>query len=404
MKKETTKGSNTTKNMASAVASFGSDFFGISRGYTYQEKEIDGIATWGKNNDYPEKVKRLTRDSPFHSKLVKRTTEFIKGQGLVLINPAGNESEITRPADVLTGETWAQVDDRVSNDVKLLNGYSLRIIWSLDRNSIASVSHIPLENVRVGLMDEFGRINDFYVSDNWGKGYHANKKEKAEFIPRFNPSKRHDEPMQLLYIAAANPYSRYYPEPGYSGIIDNILIDKLLNKHKVSFIRNGINAANVIQLVTDMDDKNFQQFVNKFDSNLSGAANSGKNAYLKVPTGQTNFHQITNPNTKNAAGAFDTYFEQNRDVIFMGHDAIYKDIFGFESNQASLAADRVVEKTVMYNNIVIKPFQKLKEYGYNQLAPYIFGDFTIYTKPTMLFEGLQEARQQLAITNNEEQL
>lgn len=385
------------KEMSSAISNFGGDFYSILRGYDYKESQRDDVALYGKNNDFPDKLLRLLSDSPFHNKMIKRTVEFIKGEGLELVSSDGSVQLINRPADPITRESWSRVDDRVSADIKIFGGYALKIIWSNDRQSIATVAHVPFQDVRVGTVDEFGRIDRYFVSKYWGRGYTSDKKAVAEEIPMFNPATREQEPLQMLYVAQSNVLSTYYPDPGYTGIINNIIIDKLLNKHKVSFLRNGINAANVIQLVTDLNDKDFQKFVNKLDANLSGAQNSGKNAYLKVPTGQQNFHQITNPNPKNGAEAFNSYFEQNKDIIFMGHDAVYKDIFGYESNQSSLAADRVVEKTVMYHNIVIRPFVRLKEEGYAVIAPFIFPGMTIRVKPKMLFEGLEEARAQIGI-------
>ena len=271
------------------------------------------------------------------------------------------------------------------------------MIWSNDGNSIADVYHQPFAQVRAGEKDEFGRVSNYYIG-KWKRGRYNAKPDNADKIVAFNTARSIEEPRQLLYCKFNNILSEYYPEPSYRGVIDNILIDKLLNKHKVAFLKNAINVASVMQLVTDKSDKEFQKFVNDFDRNMSGAANSGRTAYLKVPVGG-NFHQITNPNVKNNAEAFNSYYEQNRDIILAGHDVIYRDMFGIESTQASLAADRVIEKSVLYNNTVAGEYHRKKLQGLNKLAPFIFGDARFAIRPLRLFEGLAQELEELGLMN-----
>ena len=388
------------KQAMSAVASFASDFYAMRRGYDYKEMiSRDGIALYGKNNDYPQKLLRLLNDSPWHFKGVKGSIKFIRGNGLELTQDGGETPiEITRPANII-GEDWQDIDEKVSEDIKIFRGFALQVIWSNDGNSIADVYHQSFQDVRAGEKDAFGRVNDYYIA-KWKRGSYNARKDNAEYIAAFNPANALEEPRQLLYCKFNNILSDFYPEPDYRGIIDNILIDKLLNKHKVAFLKNAINVASVMQIVTDKSDKEFQKFVNDFDRNISGAANSGSTAYLKVPKGGQ-FHQITNPNSKVAAEAFNSYYEQNRDIILAGHDIIYRDMFGIESTQSSLAADRVIEKSVLYNNTVINEYHNKKLRGYNQLAPYIFGDARFMIRPLRLFEGLAEELQELGLANGQ---
>lgn len=385
-----------SKQAMSAISAFGNDFYSLRRGYEYKEGVSEGgIALYGKNNDYPEKLLRLLGDSPWHYKGVKGSVKFIVANGLGLTTDGGNNiTDLTGFANII-GEDWQDIDEKVSEDLKVYDGFALQVIWSNDGTTIADVYHQPFAQVRAGEKDEFGRITDYYIG-KWKRGRYNAKPENADRITAFNPSMSIDEPRQLLYCKFNNILSEYYPEPGYRGIIDNILIDKLLNKHKVAFLRNAINVSSVMQMVTDKSDKEFQKFINNFDRNLSGATNSGRTAYLKVAPG-TQFHQITNPNSKVAAEAFNSYYEQNRDIILAGHDIIYRDMFGIESTQSSLAADRVIEKSVLYNNTVAGRYHNKKLQAYNKLAPFIFGDQRFAVKPLRLFDGLADELRELGL-------
>ena len=289
------------KQVSSAVSNFGGDYYKITNGYNnYQEKVRDGVVQFGKNNDFPDKIARLKQDSPWHAKGITGSSKFIRAKGLGLVPFGVPEPEqildIMTPANVIMDD-WQEIDELLSQDLYEFKGFYLQVIWSNDGMSIADVYYEDFKKVRVAERDEFGRITHFYISDDWGKGWNPGKLDKAVKIAAFNPADRFENPVQLFYCYFKNSESDVYPYPEWFGIVNNIIIDNLLNKHKVAFLNNGINISNVMQLVTDKSDKEFQKFVNQFDKNMASAANSGKTAYLKVPTGGS-FHQITNPSVK----------------------------------------------------------------------------------------------------------
>lgn len=396
---ENTENTGTPNRQAmSAVSNFAGDFYAMSKGYRNNSEYIkDGIIQFGKNNDFPSKIERLITDSPWHGKLINSTVKFIVGEGLYLRREGAQDEAGLRALQIANelGETWQEVDQQVSRSLKIHNGVAFIIIWSFDRNSIAEVRVERFTDVRACEPDAFGRITEYKIND-WKRGLTKAQADGAEAIPVFNPAMRQEQPKQILYCNFGGNFGQTYPSPDILSITDNILIDKLLNKHKVAFLRNGINVANVMQLVTDMDPKQFQKFVNGFDRNLKGAENSGGTAYLKVPTGGT-FHQIQNPSTKGNAETFNSYYEQNTNIIFAGHDVIYRDMMGVESTQSSLSADRVIEKSVLYNNTVSGDFHRKKTDTYAKLTPFIFPGMELFVKPRRLFDGLGEVLAQAGI-------
>ena len=391
------------KQAMSAVSGYANDYYSITNGYNnYQEKVRDGVVQFGKNNDFPDKIARLKQDSPWHAKGIVGTSKFIRAKGLGLVPVSATDTtedqdilNILEPANIIQDD-WQEIDELISQDIYEYKGFYLQVIWAADGMSIADVYYEDFKKVRVGERDEFGRITKFYISKDWGRGWNPGKMQEAVEIAAFNPANRFEEPNQLFYCYFKNSESEVYPMPEWFGVIDNVIIDKLLNKHKVAFLNNGINISNVMQLVTDKSDKEFQKFVNKFDKNMASAANSGRTAYLKVPTGGQ-FHQITNPSVKNNAEAYNSYYEQNTNIILSGHNVVYRDLFGIESTMASLAAERVIEKSVLYQNTVIGDYQRKKIMGLNKLAPFLFPGMKFAVKPMPLFEGLSKELEHLGL-------
>ena len=128
------------------------------RGRDYIEYGTDD---W--KNLYPQFLIDLYYNSSTHAAIVNATAEMIGGEDLVAIDEDTNLESYVKLKKFLrhanSNESLHQVIKKVAFDFKLQGAYALHIVWNRERTEIAEVYHVPVERVRAGKPNEFGKVD-----------------------------------------------------------------------------------------------------------------------------------------------------------------------------------------------------------------------------------------------------
>lgn len=176
---------------------------------------------WGQDNLYPQYLLNLKQNSPIHSVAADSTVSMAYGKGV----------EIEGLGNVLVNKTGtiSQLYHKILYDFFLFNGYAVEVIWNRDRTAIASIYHIPFQNVRVGHLEpgEY-EPSTFYVCENWENI----RKEGAVVYGGVDPENR--EQRQLFYYRRYVPSTNtVYPVIPYEASIPSIVLEgEIFDYHK----------------------------------------------------------------------------------------------------------------------------------------------------------------------------
>jgi len=85
-------------------------------------------------------------------------------------------------------------------DFKIQGGFALEVNWSIDRTTIANVSHLPFENIRSAFVNEDEKVEYYYYSKDWN-----DKREEPSEICTFDPERNIEHPTQILYVKPFSP-------------------------------------------------------------------------------------------------------------------------------------------------------------------------------------------------------
>ena len=179
------------------------------RGKDYIEYGTDEF-----RNLYPQFLIDLYYNSSTHAAIINATSEMIAGQEIVAEETDNLEAYVKLQkfiAKANSNETLHEVIKKCAFDFKLQGGFALNIIWSKDRTEISEIYHIPAERLRVGLPNEMGRVDKYYISADWKN----TRKNKPQEIPAFSMNDR-TSPSQILYTGLYSPNMEMYYTPDYS--------------------------------------------------------------------------------------------------------------------------------------------------------------------------------------------
>lgn len=212
-----------------------------------------GIQAYGKDNLYPQMLRRVVLSSPTGQGCLRRYTRFIEGNGLLDIGLS--EKVIDR-----RGNSVDALLQLMCADLAMYGGLALHINYNIF-GQIVEVNHVPFEMCRLEEADDMGRVNRIVVHPDWlgrqsrkGKTMQITRKT-CDYLPIFNP--RREVVMeqmdnvggeelyrgQILYFGQG--YNRY-PISRADSVITEMSTDEGLANVKYRNVRNNFLPAGML--------------------------------------------------------------------------------------------------------------------------------------------------------------
>ena len=194
---------------------------------------------WGEKNDLPQEFIKKFEYSPLFRACLLSKKDGVCGKDMITENP----EDQMRLYMVNPYESMYDVYKKVVVDYLLTGNFFLNVVWKEDRDlGISEIYHIDASTVRLGKKDDYGRINEAYVSADWGKL----RQYPAVEYPMFNIDE--ERPSQIYHFSEYTPGSQYYGLPEWIGAWNSIILETETRNYWLNNIQNGLNPSLFISL------------------------------------------------------------------------------------------------------------------------------------------------------------
>ena len=314
---------------------------------SFSEKSNGDYIKYGDDNLFPQYLVELYNGSSTHRALCTTIAGMIFGDGFV---PSDLDSR-------LLYEKWNLEDElrKVALDLKLQGGFALEINWSLDRMTIANVSHLPFENIRCGEIDADTEIvHEFYYSVDW-----ADNQIEPTCLPRFDSEKKIDEPVQVLYVKPFSPGSAYYPKPDYIGSLPYIELEPEIGKFHINNIRNGLMTSMAVHFKNGVPPEEEQRAIkNQIQREAAGAGNAG-NFWVTFSDDPDRAPSIDTFQLSDADKQYEFLSRECVDKIMIGHRVVSPAMFGVKTAGQLGTSQELETAADLFNEQVVEPSQRI---------------------------------------------
>jgi hypothetical protein len=145
-----------------------------------------GIVLCGRNNCYPQELRRLIKASSTGASCAGRRAKYIRGGGFV-------DAILQEFVCNFSGTTLGELHKLLASDIACYDGFAFHVNYNI-LGEIVSIEYVPFENCRLEEPDDAGHIAHIAVHPDWegrrtrnGKKLQVNK-STIDFIDRFNPN------------------------------------------------------------------------------------------------------------------------------------------------------------------------------------------------------------------------
>jgi hypothetical protein len=314
-----------------------------------------GTEDW--RNLYPQFLIDLYYNSSTHAAIINATAEMIAGEDLICVDDDVNLDAFVKLKKFLrhanSKETLHQVIKKIAFDFKLQGAYAIHVIWNRERTEIAEIYHVPVERVRAGRPNEFGKIDTFFISADWAN----TRTHKPYPIAAFDVNDR-TAGSQLIYTGAYSPNMDVYHTPDYIAANNWALVDQRVAEFHLNNIENGFSGSYFISFANGVPTQEERfQIEQSLTEKFTGAKNSGK-FILTFSDDRTRTPEITPISVSDADKQYLALQELLVQNILTGHRVTSKTLMGIDStNGFSSNTDELINAANFYLNTVVRPFQ-----------------------------------------------
>ena len=320
----------------------------------YQERSYaesansKGFVNYGDDNLFPQYLIDLFHSSSTHNALTTTIATMVFGEGFDATTLDGR----------LAFDQWNLNDElrKACVDFQIQGGFALEVNWSLDRTTIANVSHLPFENIRSGFVNEDEKVDYYYYSKDW-----SSKRAEVDEICTFDPERNLDHPTQILYVKPFSPGSFYYPKPCYTGSIDYIELDKEIGKYHINNMLNGMAPSYRVHFLNGIPPQEERNRIRMdIERQMTGAGNAGK--FIVTYSDDPERRPIFEPfELSDAHNQYQFLSEEVTAKIMVGHRVTNPQMFGVAVPGKLGGGGELAESADLFNQNVVRPNRRIVE-------------------------------------------
>ena len=312
------------------------------------ESKREDSVTYGDANSYFTFLIDRYKNSTTNNAIINNISRLIYGRGLFAIDANRKPNEYAQMMTLFNQDCLR----KLCFELKALGQCAIQVHYDKSHTKILKTYHIPVQLLAPEKCNKDGEIEAYYYSDNW------------EDIKKFPPKRisafgfSNDE-IEILYI---QPYSlgmKYFSYVDYQGALSYALLEEEVSNYLINEVQNSFSGTKIVNFsngipTPEMQDEISQQVLGK----LTGS--KGRKVIVSFNDNVENKTTVEDIPLNDAPEHYTYLSEECLRKIMLGHNVTSPLLFGIASgNGFSSNADELKNSSILFDNMVIKPFQDL---------------------------------------------
>jgi hypothetical protein len=315
---------------------------------TISENKRNEWVTYGENNEYFNFLIERYKNSTTNNAIINNISRLIYGRGLFALDANRKPNEYAQMMSLFNQDCLR----KLCFELKALGQCAIQVHYDKAHTKILKAYHIPVQLLAPEKCNKDGEIEAYYYSDNW----EDTKKYAPKRISAFGFS---NDEIEILYI---KPYSlgmKYFSYVDYQGALSYALLEEEVSNYLINEVQNSFSGTKIVNFsngvpTPEMQDEISQQVLGK----LTGS--KGRKVIVSFNDNKENATTVEDIPLNDAPEHYTYLSEECLRKIMLGHNVTSPLLFGIASgNGFSSNADELKNSAILFDNMVIKPFQDL---------------------------------------------
>jgi hypothetical protein len=315
---------------------------------------------YGADNNYYQYLIDLYYSSPTNNACIKGKSDMIYGYGPEVVKA---DRHLKGYLDFKTIFQNEEVKKCVM-DLTMLGMCAFQIVKSKDGKKYVKAYHFPMQTLRPQKANDKGEIEKWYYCADWSK---LKKGQKPTEFAAFGYDDNAKECMLVI-----KPYSTgnfYFAPPDYQGGTQYCELEGEISNYHLNNIKNGLAPSMLINFNNGEPSEEIKDAIEaQINAKFGGSSNTGR-AIVSFNESKDSAADITPVALSDAADQYQFLSTECIDKILLAHRITSPLLFGVKNsgNGFSSNAEELKTASILFDNIVIRPFQNLLIDGFNKV-------------------------------------
>lgn len=338
---------------------------------TVKEVRNQDFVSYGDDNNYFQYLIDLYNGSPTNNACVTAISEMIYGKGLDATDSNRKPNEYAQMVSLFNNDCVR----KVAYDLKLMGQCALQVIYSKDRSKIVKLEHMPVETLRAEKCNDKGEIEAYFYFNDWSK---YKRSSELKRIPAFGTSK---EGLEIMYIKPYRAGFKYYSPVDYQGGTQYAELEQEISNFHLNNVLQGLSPSMLINFNNGTPDPEQRDLIERrIYEKFSGSSNAGK-AIVAFNDDAATAATIEPIQLSDAHQQYEFLSAESGRKVLVSHRVVSPMLLGIKDNTGlGNNADELKTATLLMDNTVIRPFQRLLIDHFDQILAYNNISLNLYFK------------------------
>jgi hypothetical protein len=302
---------------------------------------------YGADNNYFQFLIDRYLYSTTNNAIISGCSNMIYGKGISALDGNKKPDEYAKMLSLIKPNALR----KVALERKLLGMAAMQIGY--DKGQVSFIEHFPMNTLRAEKCNDKGEIEAWYYHPDW-----ANKKpsEEVKRIPAFGFGNKKD-----VEIYVVKPYLtgfHYYTPVEYSGCLTYALMEEEIADYLINDIRGGFSGTKIINFNNNIpSEEKREQIANDVKQKLTGS--KGQKTIVSFNASKENQTEVIDVPLNDAPAHYEYLAKECFEKLIEGHKVTSPMLLGIRDTGGGFSnnADEIKTSLLMYDNLVIKPYQ-----------------------------------------------
>ena len=316
---------------------------------TITEERNKDYVSIGDNNDYYQCLIDAFMDSTTNNAVINGIVNQIYGKGLDATDSAEKPDQYAQMKSLVKPHDLRNV----CQDLKLLGEGSMQIIYK--NGKVYKAEHFPRQTLRAEKCNEKGEIEAYYYHYNWAK---ISPSDKPKRIPAFGYGNGKESEIKIIkrYVSGFD----YYAPVDYQGGLAYAELEEEIADYLINEVQCGFSRTKVVNFNNGVPDREKQMQV-KDDVLNKLTGSRGEKVIVAFNNNAESKTTVDDIPLNDAPQHYEYLSNECVKKLIISHRVTSPLLIGVKDGNGGLGnnADEIKTATLLFDNIVIKPYQQL---------------------------------------------
>jgi hypothetical protein len=311
------------------------------------ESKKGDFVEYGADNNYFQFLIDRYLYSTTNNAIITGCSNMIYGKGVSALDANKKPDEYAKMISIIKPNALK----KVALERKLLGMAAMQVVY--EKGEVKFIEHFPIHTLRAEKCNDKGEIEAWYYHPDW-----ANKKPSDELkrIPAFGFGNKKE--VELYVVRPYVSGYHYYTPIDYSGALPYAKLEEEISDYLINDVMNGFSGTKVVNFNNNIPPEEKREEISAdVKRKLTGA--KGQKVIVSFNSSKENATEVTDIPLNDAPQHYEYLAKECFEKLVVGHRVTSPMLLGVRDSGGGFSnnADEIKTATLLYDNLVIKPYQ-----------------------------------------------